>query len=437
MTMTAFMALTLVEPGLRLDTGGVARAAEARPPRRVALFVMPEKRGGAGEAKVLQSLMREELRKLRGVVAVGANGDPGESASQAIGPSVEAGFRALNDRDGAKAEQAFKKAYDAISTYRGPLDKRLMARILKGYGVASAMTGRASNAEQMMSASLNVWPDQQASEYGWTLDTRSAFREVERTHAEAAPGSVELSSDPDGAEVRIDGDLKGFTPLTVEGLAPGLHWVEATIDGYYRGGQFVAVPAGDSSLAHVPLDPVPNQRTIDAAQSNVQRLIRGPQVASPLGDLKRLAGADVILVFEVDKVRGSYDLSGWMMGGGATPTRVGGTYPEDGNLLSSLQTMIAKALATEAGSDDEMLALDGPPQASVMDGGEIYIDPNDPIFKEEKKKEGESITDKWWFWTIAGGAAVALVVGGVLLFSGGDEGSGPAGNVVLDLHKVQ
>lgn len=438
-TMAAFAALTLLGPRLGpggLALSGAAHAAERRPVRRVALFVMPDKRAGSGEAKVLRSLMREELRKLRGVVAVGANGDPAESAATAIGPGVEAGFRALNDREGDKAEALFKKAYDAISTYRGPLDKRLMARILKGYGVASAMTGRASNAEQMMGASLNLWPDQQASEYGWTMDTRTAFREVERSQAEAATGSVEISSDPDGAEVRIDGELKGFTPLEVKGLAAGQHWVEATIDGYYRGGQFVAVPAGDASIAHVPLDAVPNRRTIDAALSNVQRLIRGAQVAAPLGDVRRLAGADVVIAMEVDKVRGSYELSGWMLGSGGPPVRVSGTFAEDANLLANLQGMLAKALGTEAGNDDELVVLDGPPQSSVMDGGEIYIDPNDPIFKEEQKKSGEAITDTWWFWTIAGSAAVALVVGGILLFSGGDEGSGPAGSVVLDLHRV-
>src|SRR5690606_35153154 len=47
--------------------GGEARAAEAGPKQRIALFVLPKRRNAAGDAKVLQSLMREELGKLRGI----------------------------------------------------------------------------------------------------------------------------------------------------------------------------------------------------------------------------------------------------------------------------------------------------------------------------------------------------------------------------------
>ena len=47
----------------------------------------------------------------------------------------------------------------------------------------------------------------------------------------ARTGRVNLYAEVRGL-VRVDGDIKGFTPATVEELHPGLHWVSAEYDGY-------------------------------------------------------------------------------------------------------------------------------------------------------------------------------------------------------------
>ncbi|PIE19444.1 MAG: hypothetical protein CSA66_02340 [Proteobacteria bacterium] len=416
---------------------GPAWAAPGKVAQRAALFVVSKRNSVAGEAKVLQSLMRDELGKLAGIVAVGAYGDSATPIGQTVGPDVEAGFRALNERDGAAAEAAFRKAYDQLSAYRGPFDKRLMARTLKGLAVASVLTGRLPAAEQMVNAALNLWPDQQAAEYGWTLDARTAFRDVERKRIEQPLGSVELTSEPSGAEIRVGGDLKGFTPLTVQGLGPGAHWFEATLDGYARGGTFVDVMPGQGGIAHIDLDPLRDKGAIEAALRNVQRLIRSTKSAGPLANLQRLTAAHYVIVLQVDKRRGNYQFDGWVRSGSEAPERLNVTFAEDANLVTNLQGLLSTTLQAEVAPGDDVFVLDGPPQASVMDGDSLYIDPNDPIFKEDKRHGSDPITEQWWFWAIAGTAAAALVVGGVYLFSSDDEGSGPAGNVLINLNRLQ
>jgi len=411
-----------------------ARAAEAGPKRRVVLLVLPKKKGMDGEAKVLGSLLREELSKLRGVVAVGVNNDPAAPIIRTVGPLVEAGFRALNDRKAEEAGQDFKKAVDLVTTYRGPFDRRLFARALKGLGVANSMNGQTADADQMIVASMNVWPDQQVGEYGWTLDTRTAFRELERQRAEQAQGSIEVTTEPDGAEIHIDGVLKGFTPIDVKNLAAGQHWVEATLDGYARGGTFIDVQPGEGSIAYLELDAIPDARTFTAALANVARLMRSNQVASPLSNVQRIAVADTVIAVEVDKVQGVFVLEGWSRSGNGDIERQRVSLNEDQQLLDNARNFLAAVLKTDMGTEDDMVALDGPPQSSVMGNGDLFIDPNDPIFKQEEKRKSDPITEKWWFWAIAGGVTAALVVGGVVLFSGGNSGSGPSGNVLVNLH---
>jgi|GEM_PF-1231371 len=439
--LTTLFAFTAVADLATLPTGVVsvrgAQAAEAGPKRRVALFVLPKRRGNEGEAKVLESLLRGELAKLDGVIAVGVNNDPAAPITRTAGPLVEQGFRALNDKKAGEAADAFKKAYDLITTYRGPFDRRLFARTLKGFGVASVLNGQIQEAERMIVASLNLWPDQQVGEYGWTLDSRTTFRDIERRRNEQAPGSIEVTTDPDGAEIHVDGVLRGFSPVEIGDLAAGEHWVEATLDGRSRAGTLIMVQPGEGSIAYLELDEIPDSRTFAAAMRNVERLMRSNQVASPLSNVQRIAVADAIIVLEVDKSAGVYTFEGWSRIGAGGVERQKVSLNEDAQLLENARNFMAGALGTDLAPEDDLIALDGPPQSSVMGGGDLFIDPNDPIFKQEQKKETESITEKWWFWTIAGGVAAALVVGGVVLFSGSDSGSGPTGNVIVNMHGLQ
>lgn len=438
--LTALSFLVFVDLGAvwRGEALGVAQAEAAEPgaKRRVALFVLAKRRSLEGEAKVLESLMREELAKLKGVLAIGATDDPPAPVARTVGPLVEAGFRSLNDKQADEAERTFRSAVDQLMTYRGPFDRRLFARALKGLGVASIMIGQAAVGEQMIGASLNLWPDQQLGEYGWTLDTRTSFREIERRRVEAASGSVEVTSEPDGAQIYVGGQLRGFAPVDVQDLPPGQHWIEASLDGYQRSGTFVEVTEGSSTIAHLDLDPIPDRRAFDAAMGNVARLIRSNRVASPISNVQRITIADTIIVLQVDKARGAYSFDGWSRTGNRELTRQDFELAEDASLLADARAALGSIVGVTELAAEDVVALDGPPQTSVVDVGDVYIDPDDPIFRQDEKAAGEPITEKWWFWTIAGGVTAALVVGVVLLVTGDDEGSGPTGNLVLDLNRL-
>jgi hypothetical protein len=68
-------------------------------------------------------------------------------------------------------------------------------------------------------------------------------------------GSMDLSSIPEGASVVVDTAYKGMTPLTVDGLDPGVHNVTFTRFGYAALSTPVTVEAGSVSEVNATLLP--------------------------------------------------------------------------------------------------------------------------------------------------------------------------------------
>src|SRR5512147_313238 len=60
--------------------------------------------------------------------------------------------------------------------------------------------------------------------------------------------ALEVQSEPAGAAVYVDGQLKGETPVAVEGIRSGDHRVRVVKDGFLENSRTVSVPAAGRSL---------------------------------------------------------------------------------------------------------------------------------------------------------------------------------------------
>ncbi len=73
----------------------------------------------------------------------------------------------------------------------------------------------------------------------------------------SGPASLSISSDPSGAEVYINSESKGTTPLRVSGLTPGNVKVIISKDGYVKYSGSVNVSAGETkSMGTIRLDSI-------------------------------------------------------------------------------------------------------------------------------------------------------------------------------------
>jgi hypothetical protein len=403
---------------------------------RVALFVFPKARFASAEAALLQGLLRAQLERLVSVRPGGPGGEPAQPLHRQLGDRLERGFRALNDRAGAVALPIFEEAWKVVTAWEGPVPLRLLARAAKGLGVARVMTGDTDRGQELIEQSMNLVADQQLSDYGWTLDLRTAFNEVMESRASAEPGGLEIDVVPEGASVRVNGEFKGLSPLTIEALPPGRHWVEAGADGHRWQGAFVQVTAGESSIHAIELLPMDNGPAASGAVAALAKAVaRTP--GAQLNDVAAATGADAVIALEVSSSQAGYQFAGWVRDAAGNARKIQAQFPKDGSFVGRVRAFLADTLGTEEAEDDSLTPLDGPPQTSVMSGGDMVIDPNDPIFKGQKRAEAPAITDQWWFWLIAGSVTAGLVAGGVVLFSGADEGVGPTGRVVLNVNAVR
>ena len=73
--------------------------------------------------------------------------------------------------------------------------------------------------------------------------------------AGAATASLDVISEPAGANVYVDGKLAGQTPLQVSALEPGDHRVRVSKDGYLENARIVSVSAADTKVVNVKLTP--------------------------------------------------------------------------------------------------------------------------------------------------------------------------------------
>lgn len=74
-------------------------------------------------------------------------------------------------------------------------------------------------------------------------------------NAGAATGSIDVVSEPAGANVYLDGKLAGQTPLQLSTLEPGDHRVRVSKDGYLENARIVTVSASDTKVVNVKLTP--------------------------------------------------------------------------------------------------------------------------------------------------------------------------------------
>jgi len=85
--------------------------------------------------------------------------------------------------------------------------------------------------------------------------TRSAANPPGPTTPSATgPGSLQVVSRPDGAQVVLDGRAAGKTPLTILDVAPGAHSIRLELPGFKRWATTVDVNAGDAKRVAASLE---------------------------------------------------------------------------------------------------------------------------------------------------------------------------------------
>ena len=403
-----------------------------------ALFVTAKKAGDTPSAELLNTLFSQQLATTAGVQVVAFQG-PAPSPPTELLESIEAGYRALNaavsepdkaksERPGAEALGHFDKALQALQrlqTAKGALSRRAAARLYKGMAVAHGLNNQGPRAQPFIHNALNLWPEQTAREYAWSIGVSNLFSFVEKRRADSVEvGKISVTGLA-GAAIRVDGKSAGVVPATIDRLRPGQHFVEVTRDGFGPMHALVTVNKDATTDVAAQLEPLADKARVEELTRLIGRQRKAAKATPLLAEVAQKVGAKRVIVLMVSPRKQSWTLSGFTGGEGETKQHKA-TITRDAQMVAGVQALIEEATGMKPGTakgDPKKTRLDGPPATSLMR----------PAASGEKAtgtKVGEGVEDTefyetWWFWTAVGGGVAVITTAIVLAVVLSDEDEPP------------
>jgi hypothetical protein len=124
----------------------------------------------------------------------------------------------------------------------------------------------------------------------------------------SATGAVRILSTPEAADVRIDGELIGKTPVQRDGVGAGDHVIELRLKGFFDHKETVKVEGGREKLFSVDLKPLPNGPTAEQMQKRRQAMSSFGAKVNPVGGVTADFGIGYPYYFTARLTVGAFNL---------------------------------------------------------------------------------------------------------------------------------
>ncbi len=124
----------------------------------------------------------------------------------------------------------------------------------------------------------------------------------------AATGAVRILSSPEGADVRIDGELIGKTPVQRDAVGSGDHLIELRAKGYFDHKETIKIEGGREKLYSVDLKPLPSGPTPEQVQKRKQGMSSFGAKVNPVGGVTADFGLGYPYYFTARLTVGAFNL---------------------------------------------------------------------------------------------------------------------------------
>lgn len=440
--------------GLLGFSGGAQ--AQTNSQRGLAIFVNPASENDAPAASAVSSLLRGVADRLAplGIKRSMLSAPETMGKLAEVSALVQQGRSALIEKNFQSALDLYMKAAKGLNSIPGAADRALTAKVYKGLGIAYLSNGKNVEAKENVKRALTIYPGQKQSEYAYSLGAKNLFAQVQREAQGTDKGSLSVVTEPGNAEVYVDFEFRGFSPLVVEDLFAGEHLLNVYSDGYMSSaGQILIAGSGETDEMVVPLTALAGAKDLSTTVTSlINTAARGQIPKVGLDRVASMTGATDILALNVAMTAEGFKLVG-VYRGAQGPQLIDRIIVQDEQTIPNIQAVLSEMIGFAPAMESALEPLEPPPVAvpeasknfsgdtdAMADGEDLIIDPNSPIFKDTAPKaEQESVVGKWWFWTalvVGLGAIAGATYWGVT--SGGDSSSsGPTGGLSINLGGVQ
>ena len=223
-----------------LTSSGVipATAFAAGELRATAALAVANDPSGQKAAATAHALLRQKVRATTGLrllePAEVLSGDPKTRQEETLERARAALADGRRAYDALALDDAIARLGQSVSLYQkaGPLlgDLDELSTAFTYLGAALVLRGSADEGESTFAELLTINPNHQLEDFPPTVTRifNRALRRIDR----AAAGGVEIYSTPPYASVFIDGRFEGVTPLVLDDLLAGTHYLRLEKLGY-------------------------------------------------------------------------------------------------------------------------------------------------------------------------------------------------------------
>lgn len=452
--LVGFVHVDLARPFLvGIGTPASAQVATGDSGRTLGIVIAPRKKGDGTAAMVVRGLLRGVADRM---VSQGVKRAPVSPVDNPVPVAdiealVTQGAQAMTDGRWKEALDIYRKAEESLQTVLPLAPRAVVARVYKGLGLALQQNRRQMQAKEMVRRAVLVWPGQKQAEFAYNLETKNLFLQIQREVYDSPTGSLMVETSDPEAEVYVDYEFRGFSPIEVPNLTTGDHLVTVFLDGYNAESRFATVRGGATERVDFLMAESLNAVEIADGVKAVSRRTARSGVAEPaIAKMARAAGATDLLAAVAYLEGGSLVVDGVFWRDGKLEA-VNERLPQSQELPVRAEALLVRLTGVETGPDVAQGALDAPTVVLPSSGGvalvdvsqvgdDVMIDPDSPIFRDTGKKDKQfNVVKKWWFWTalIVGVGAIAGVTYWGVTSTGSDEGKGPTGRLNITLSGVR
>lgn len=169
---------------------------------------------------------------------------------------VDRAQRAYERFDYARALRSLHAA-EHILRHAGPAAAaaEALTEVHRSMLLVHAADGNQQLAVEAATVLLQLRPEQPLDAGRFPPPALTALDRAKQRRAAAGASSLRVLSDPPGATVQVDGVMRGETPLLVDDLSPGVHYLRVERPGSAGWGDRVVTVANSERLWHTTLAP--------------------------------------------------------------------------------------------------------------------------------------------------------------------------------------
>jgi tetratricopeptide (TPR) repeat protein len=308
---------------------------------------------------------------------------------------LQEGQKALTALELPVAIKKLSQAVDVLSKVLPYIKKAELADAMMALGAAHFENGDKREAKRTFERLL-VW----RSDYKVDLNRYppallTIVEEVRKEVEKAKRGSIEIRSEPAGAQAYVDGRYIGLTPTFADGLIVGEHWVTLKKEGFKKAVMAAQASPRQQQLISITMERSTKYLLVEQALAGVEKTLGQPALDASADNLKEVLFIDhAVFVRAAPGTAGFIKVDSFLydLRTRRRLTHVSKTVPA-ARAEKELQTL-ASALYLNVSYEAELVeSKDAPPPKPYV---------RKPFYKT------------WWFWTAAGVAVTGVVLGATL-----------------------